>query len=432
MPRRVPIIVSFVLLLSTAAVAVFGVATRSAGQKELAAVLAKHAAAGYGTSVADVAAMAPPVDRDRQERLWAWMRAASPAYDVKRDHAWWYGAGAAPSEELRKMHAAYRPTIVELEALFGEGDCCLTSLGWLPEDLETATFSELLGGHIPNLLRMRHVWGWYTNETALAENPDHAVAMLQRLHESTARAGCLIDSLIAVACDAMRDDAMVLLATSDRCPGERLESWLAEAPRALEIVADGIRGERLRCAAPMAQALVDGGSVADLINEKRQLEDLQGIWNHQLRPWVEAASDCAVYLEAMVAFERYVRGEVSRDERDQCFAACENVGYPFSIMMPSMSAHMAFTAYTDRHAMVRAAVEIARTAAENGTVPSTGEEALSGLRVRTPTLRYFRLADDRFRVTTRPDDKGAPLNPKDHDAGRPLVLRHDLVEIQIR
>ena len=142
MPRRILIVAAFAVLTSTAAVVVFGIASRSAGREELAEVLARHAAAGFGTSAADLAAMAPPVDRGRQERLYAWMRMAdegSPAYSVQRDLAWWRRDGAAPSAEVHEAHAAFRPAIEALETLFAEGDLCLTSLGWLPEEPESAT-----------------------------------------------------------------------------------------------------------------------------------------------------------------------------------------------------------------------------------------------------------------------------------------------------
>jgi hypothetical protein len=446
MPRRIPILAALALLLATTAVTLFGVAARNAGQQALAEVLARHDAAGYGTTAVDLAAMAPPVDRSRQARLYTWMKAEdarTATYRVvHRDPAWWRRDGVVPPDEAREAHRAFEPEIEALEALFAGGDLCLTSLGWLPEDPEAATIPELLAGPIPNLLRMRSAWDWYSVETALAKDPSRALAMLQRLHESTARAGCLIDSMCAVACDAMRDDTMVLLATASRCSEAQLESWLAEPPRAAGLVADGIRGERLRFSAPLAHELVAGSTVADILHDMAEHEDQGDLWEHHVRPWVEGASDCAAHLEGMVALERTVRGEIPREELDLRLAACEDVGYPFSLVMPNTSGMLdVASSSADRHVLVRAAVALARAAEERAEVPSTETEALVWLREERPGLlpdgdrtafRYHRLANDRFRVTTNLDDAGDELDPQGHDAGRPLVLRHDLVEVQVR
>ena len=446
MPRRIPILAALALLLATTAVTLFGVAARNAGQQALAEVLARHDAAGYGTTAFDLAAMAPPVDRSRQARLYAWMKAQdarTATYRVvHRDPAWWRRDGAIPPDEAREAHGAFEPEIEALEALFAGGDLCLTSLGWLPEDPEAATIPELLAGPIPNLLRMRSAWDWYSVETALAKDPSHALAMLQRLHESTARAGCLIDSMCAVACDAMRDDTMVLLATASRCSEEQLERWLAEPPRAAGLVADGIRGERLRFSAPLAHELVAGSTVADILHGMAESDGAGDLWEHHVRPWVEGASDCAAHLEGMVALERHVRGEIPREELDRRLADCEDVGHPFSMVMPNARGMLEVaTSSTDRHVLVRAAVALARAAAARGAVPITEEAARTWLLRDRPGLlpqagktafRYHRLADHRFRVTTSLDDAGDELDPGDHDAANLLVLRHELVEIGIR
>ena len=75
MLRKALIVLALVLLCSTVAFTIVGAAARSKGQEALAAVLERHEAAGLGTSFVDLAAMAPPVDRERQLRLRAWMKA---------------------------------------------------------------------------------------------------------------------------------------------------------------------------------------------------------------------------------------------------------------------------------------------------------------------------------------------------------------------
>lgn len=447
MLRTVLLVMALVLLVAAAGVAVVGGSIRSAGEERLAAVLEAHAAAGYGSTFADLAATAPPVDRERQARLWAWMKGNVPVlkpYSADRDLGWRLQPGAEAPQDALEVHEAFRAEVEALEALYAEGDLCLTSLGWLPEDLAGTTMRDRVGGHIPNLLRMREITKWYAVEAALADDPTHALARLERLRADTARAGSLIDALIAIACDAMRDRAMAVLALSGRCPTDRLEAWFAEGSRSAQLVADGLRAERLRFGAPLGQDLARGRTVRDHFGsalEQEGLLDSVDLWEHNVRPWFHAASECAVHLEGMVALERHVRGEIGRQELDAHLAACSGLGYPFTLATPNPNGTLvSAAANADRHRFVRAAVAIALEARDRGALPVDVEEARAWLTTRRSHLvaqsgqthlLYDRPTPTRFRVAMDFYDKPDVLRRKQPVAERPLVLAHDFIEIHV-
>lgn len=444
MLRKILLVVALVILGSTVGLTLVGSATRADGQKALAAVLERHEAEGLGTSFADLAAMAPPVDRERQLRLRAWMKASGPclvSFSANRDLAWRLTDGGEPPETVREAHEAFRPEIETLEALLSEGDLCFTSLGWMPEDPASASFSDRLGGWIPNLLRMRAAYTWYAIETALADDPTHALEMLDRLHEGTTHSGCLIDSVIAVACDALRDDAMVVLALSGRCPDASLEAWLDESPRSARLVADGLRGERLRFGSPLGLDLVAGGTLQGHCGDGWEIDDLSDLWTWHVRSWAHGPAECAVHLEGMVALERYVRGEIDRRERDRKIEACEGLGQPYDLMMPNSNGTLlTASASSARHGLVRAAVLVALESIRRAAVPASTEEAVAWVRTARPhlvpkeddaPLRYERVAEDRFRMGVDTSGDGDPLRTARREDEPRLDLRHDLLEIQI-
>lgn len=447
MLRTTLLVMALVLLAAAAGVAVVGGSMRADGRQRLAAVLAAHGEAGYGNAFADLAAMAPPVDRERQARVWTWMKANVPThkgYSAERDLGWRLQPGAEAPAKTTQGHEAFRAEAEALEALYAEGALCLTSLGFLPEKMEDATILERIGGFIPNLLRMREITKWYAVETALADDPSHALAMLERLRADTAHTGSLIDALISIACDAMRDDALAVLVLSGRCPEDRREAWLAEASRSARLVADGLRAERLRFGAPLAQDLVKGRTVGDHFGsavEQEGLLDSVDLWEHRVRPWFHAASECALHLEGMVALERHTRGEIGREELDAHLEACADLGYPFTLVMPNPNGCLVSSAASaDRHRLVRAAVAIALAGREKAALPADAEEARAWLTTRRPhlvattgqtPLLYDRPTPTRFRVAMDLYDKPDPLRRKQPVAETPLVLAHDFIEIHV-
>lgn len=444
MVRRILLLLAFSLLVASTAFTAIGAKTRAEGQAALADVLARHEAAGYGTTFSDLAATAPPVDRDRQLRLREWMKQPSlrsVSFSVDRDLAWRLEEGGSPALALREAHEERRADMQTLESLFEEGDLCLTSMGWLPEHPESASFADRAGGWIPNLLRMREAYNWYAVETAMAEDPTHALTMLQRLHESMARPGCLIDSMIAVACDATRDDAMVVLALSGRYPYAWLDAWLDEPSRSARLVADGLKGERLRLGGPLGVDLAAGRSLKEHLGAAFELGDFTELWSGHIRPWAHAASECATYLEGMVALERRVLGEIDEAELTRKLETCDDLGRPFDLMMPNRSGMLvSASASAERHRFIRAALVLALEGQTREGPPASQDEATAWIRELRPhllpaegesALLYERVGVDRFRMAIDLYDDGNALRRGEAAADRPLDLRHAFVEIRI-
>ncbi|MFV1959206.1 MAG: hypothetical protein ACC662_07310, partial [Planctomycetota bacterium] len=327
-----------------------------------------------------------------------------------------------------------------LETLFAEGDLCLTSLGWMPDDPGAASLAERLASPIPNLLRVRSAYAWFATEAALAEDPARALSMLDRLGESLARPGCLIDAMITIAGDAMRDEALLVLALAGRLSPARIDAWTEEPPRAREILADGLRGERLRFLAPLGRELLAGASLADLLGPLSNLEE-GNLWTHRLRPWVHGARECAACVDALLAVEQHLRGEIDREAMDASVAPALDVGYPFALVLPNTRGMVRMgEANAGRHRLVRAAFRLARASADRGALPADALEARAWRREERPTrsdeddaprLRYVRLSADRFRVAFDTPDGGVPVGWEDPPSERPLVLHESCIEVRV-
>ncbi|MFV1957923.1 MAG: hypothetical protein ACC662_00780, partial [Planctomycetota bacterium] len=120
MTRRIFIVLALLLVVGTAGLTTVGLTTRARGQRSLRAVLDRHEAEGRGSSFADLAALAPPVDRERQARLRAWMKRSVflRGWRVERDLAWRLGPSTPPPAEVVASHEAFRADAEALETLF--------------------------------------------------------------------------------------------------------------------------------------------------------------------------------------------------------------------------------------------------------------------------------------------------------------------------
>lgn len=418
MRRPVLIVLACAALLLVAGVPFLAAAHRRAARADLAAVLHRHATEGHGASFTDLAASAPPVDGVRQMRARAWMKKPVPTKAHGATPAWiaWRLEGETPDAAALEAHEAFRPMAEALAALLEPGDLCLTSLGWLPADPARATFKERVGGFIPNLLSVRAACRFYALEASLAEDPTPALDALDRLHRSMDRPGGLIDAMIAVACDDLRDEAYVVLRLGGAVDDARLDAWLAEAPRGRRLVADALRGERLRIAAPLAQDLVAGVGVAEHVGQPTS--GLDDLWAWRIRPYFDGPHDCALFLDALLMAERQVRGQVGDAETQAALDACSELGEPFGMMLPNLVALRSTGASTDEmHAALRAALVLVDEARARDRVPADDGEAHRWVAAARPAIagdawRYERVAADRIRVlpsaasSTVPPGKG--------------------------
>ena len=414
MRRPLLIVLACLALLLVAGVPFLAAAHRRAAREDLAAVLRRHAAEGHGASFVDLAASAPPVDPARQRRARAWMKKPVPTKAHGQTSAWiaWRLEGEAPDAKALEGHEAFRPMAEELAALLEPGDLCLTSLGWLPADPARATFSERVGGPLPNLLAVRAACRFYAVEAGLADDPSVALDALDRLHASMDACGTLIDAMVAVAGDAMRDEAYLVLGLAGRLDDARRDAWLAEAPRGGRLTADGLRGERLRYGAPLAEDLATGGSAAEHLGLEPQ--DLRDIWQYRVRSYLDDARDCALVLEGMLAAEQRARGQATAAEATAAAEACAEVGPLLRMTVPNI---LALRGMGDRvreqHHALRAALVLAAATASAGRRPENDAEAHQWVARACPALdaaawRYEAVGEDRIRVMQASASTPAP------------------------
>ncbi len=434
MRRPLLIILACVALLLVAGIPFVAAAHRRASQEDLAAVLRRHAADGHGASFSDLAASAPRVDPVRQTRARAWMKKPVPTPAHGQTSAWirWRLEGAAPDAAALEAHEAFRPMAEELAALLEPGDLCLTSLGWLPADPALATFSDRVGGFIPNLLAVRAACHFYAVEASLAEDPTRALDALDRLHRALDAPGCLIDAMITIACDGMRDEAYVVLGLAGALDDARLAAWLAEVPRGRRVVADGLRGERLRFLAPLAQDLVAGGSAATHMGMAPS--DLRDVWHYRIRSYLDDAPDCAIVLEGMLAAEQLARGEARAADAKAAANACEDVGPLYQMVVPNIIALRDMGGQDqERHHALRAALVLAEAAASAGRCPEGDGEAHRWVDRACPALdaaawRYEAVGEGRIRVMQASAPVRAPLA----DPAPVFLLLGEGVEFRVR
>jgi hypothetical protein len=418
--RSVLLAIALLLLLAGAGVTVFGVAARESGRSRLSGILAEHAANGWGTSYADLVRSAPPVDRALQDRAWIWMKEGARATGGEVRYLgqavdWAFADPPSAPEGYLAAHEAFRDQAQALGAMLATGHLCLTSLGWIdvtPEEAEDVPLSRRAALHIPNLLAVRAAEAWFVGEALLADDPATSLEVLDRLRDALSRPGCLIDAMIAIATDAQRDEAFLALVLLGRLDAARREAWLGEPVRAAALCADGWRGERLLFAAPLAQDLLRGVSLAEHFGGEAEIEDADDFWRWRVRPLFRASSDAATYIEGMTAFERYLRGTLDAKSTRAAMAPMEDLGTPFDLMTPNREAMLSsvVNAQTEkRSTQVAAAIVVA--CREHGTVPRDRDEARLWLGPRAAlmdatafslALRYEPMDDGRFRIAPDP------------------------------
>ena len=172
-----------------------------------------------------------------------------------------------------------------------------------------------------------------------------------------------------------------------------------------------------------------------------EIEEPEDIWHYHVRPWIYGAQECAVHLESMLALERHILGEIDRDEMERQQVLHEDLGHPFSFMMPNQAAMIVTTlSCDDQHLFTRFAVALILDGMAGKALPQTLEEALQQARERcpgllpeeeTPEFRYVLLAPDRFRLAVRwrPENIWSELD--DPPSERPLEMRPNLIEVQV-
>jgi hypothetical protein len=463
LPRRLRSVLLAALLLGLAAVGGILLVRGSRegeARRALRAALKRQAAAGWGASYRDLLASVPPgLDAARQARAWAWMLEQEPTTQAMTGGYGWGWAlhkGAKPPASLVAARAGFRTDARALDALLREGPCCLTSLGWLRDDAASADrvpLSRRNGGHVPNFLRLVAACGWWGSEALLAADPGAALDALDRLQTALRHPGCLFDAAVARVCAIERDRTFLVLAMRGDLQGPRLDAWLDEPAVAATLMAEGMRGDRLRIAAPLARDLAEGASVADAFGEQVRVEDWHAFLRWRVEPFLHGCEDALKLLEGELAGERVLRGNLDAARARDRLSALHDLHPPFESMHPWVVWGLIVVAASREaeHRMLRAAAALVRAAGPTGDVPPDEAAArkLLGARARlldaTPSgfaLRYVRPAPERFRLDVDPTSGGsalidaaarARLAPDDAPARtKRLLLHSNRVEVALR
>ncbi len=243
--------------------AIFGM--RQHGWTRYQAVQADLKAKGYATTAVELVAKAPPVDKDRQERLWR-------AMEVMKNHPWAEWQGGTIFERLREK-AENDPDRLKisrnlldgaidmenLESVLDEGPVELSVFGWIERDpgrLAKKTLWELATSRIPLLLVSRGCAHWWGSQAIAATNPTTALKRLDCWNKSLEKPGTLIDAMIGLAVGEIRDQVYLWLAVRGRLPAQQQIDWMTEDPQQVRWVADGLAGERCLWWEPMSHSNV--------------------------------------------------------------------------------------------------------------------------------------------------------------------------------
>ncbi len=250
---------------------VAAMAWRAEGFRRYDAVVAEQKARGVSTTLDELIALAPAVDRTRQRRWRAWMdRGLNIGVDsVHLDSAgfddWATGVTSGPPakvlDDLRKVETY----LADGRALLAEGPAVLTGFGWMDEHFASGRRDCLHASMLPlaNLLTCRLMASGSGVAALVADQPTSDLAALDGMSASFAASATMIDAMIAIALDAIRDEAYLRLAVLGRLDDAAAQRWLREEPRAITIMADALRGDRLLGVTPLmaderAQTLASG------------------------------------------------------------------------------------------------------------------------------------------------------------------------------
>jgi hypothetical protein len=222
---------------------------RARGKAELAAVRARLAAEGRGSGVGDLVPPGLAVDAAVQ-RHWQGLvarllplhaAAGSARRAAVRSAA---GENAVPDPAGEALLASHRALRRELRDVLGRTKPVAGSIGaWLADGRP-----ERRAGGLPadaNLLGARVALHLLGAEALGGEDPEAAVAALDRLHGAWAHPGNLIEAMIGLVVSSERDEVRALRACAGFPPDAGEEAWLAEEPCEPGRTADGLRGERL-------------------------------------------------------------------------------------------------------------------------------------------------------------------------------------------
>jgi hypothetical protein len=376
---------------------------------------------GFATTMEELVAAGPSVDRDRQERCRRlmvgpgpkWMEDVStalPSNDLQEQRF--------PAKDLAKRDQALRDgatDVATMEAIFAEGPVELSLYGWCERDpaklrvIDLPTASATL---LPSLLATRGFANWWANRACLDGDPEPHLRQLDRLIASMDHPGTLIDAMIGFACSSIRDRAHLWLATRGRLGEARLGTWAGEKSPQRAWCAAGYAGERCVLQEPLSRTRwnfgVWFGASGGFLDEVWMLLRVWPTQGHE-------AAYCCSYL---------AQAEAALLDKPQPTLRAMPFGYHgmlSAITMPNLvECIVTATEAANGHRLARCAALVAASYRRGGALPATlpAEAPAAAIDANLPALLYERLSPSRMRIGIDPSGPLPPAIPADRWAGK--------------
>ncbi len=171
-------------------------------------------------------------------------------YNRVTDEQWfeYFLHGKSIPQDALDEHELARPVAEELIRILLEEKPIVSTAGYLASCLPMDKRNRPESYHklnIPNLLNSRSFATWLRCELFLNPHNTKALNAFDAYVHSFVSCGTLIDAMIAIAIQRIRDETYLTLAYYRRLPSAVFEPWCNETPNGLLLVSDAFVGERV-------------------------------------------------------------------------------------------------------------------------------------------------------------------------------------------
>lgn len=440
------------LLFVIFAIEIFVQIEQHIGASNLRQVIANLHAAGKSTTIDDLRAKSPAIDAHLQNEWNAWstrlyVLKTTPLMPIpyKEWGDWIAGKASNPPDGILEDLNNHRSLMDDARLLLRNESLVISSyallIGEFPADKKAMDESDwtTLSPKIPNLLAIRMLAEWLERDALLSSYPKDDLSDLDRLIHSLSRPVLIVDAMIALVVEDIRNRAYLELAVAGRLPHSLRENWLAEHSHEKELVADGLRGERVLLA-PLR--------IAHLSGYVPVLGDDYGLSDGHLLTWPMGLNDFAVEIDLTARFE-----DVLREKMIAQFLKLNDVEgkiqsiVGFAKMLPFLFSHGLDG--EANHRLARLAVRILAVTKNGSSLPSSQGEIvdLIGKDIEFDPgfdclkLRYDHVAPDRFSLSVDPRGPFPPFYDRgtkilDHAAykksNNSMIINKLYVEIPVK
>ncbi len=242
--------VAIALLTVLIAALIFAWAWGRLGWQRFDAAIEEAREAGVEFDRAAWCAKHPPPAKRIQDAAWSWsqvngsLKPVYPGIGLKgatqtNVRTWVSRPIGDPPTDIEAFRQAWRPRLEEWRGLAAQAPW-LSAGGWADP---TIPFTVTTMSKVVNLLGMRGAVTALGIESWLADDPRPWLNDQRALVNAISKPGCLIDGMIFVAMDRIRDDTWLNGIAHRRWPRELADPWMHEIANHRSIVASSIEGE---------------------------------------------------------------------------------------------------------------------------------------------------------------------------------------------